>query len=790
LKRLNSAILLLCLSISIHAGIVDPRVDFLISIKEQNASAPSLAEEVLSKDVIELHVRWAGGIDADVISHFEALGAEFVQFHSGRIMNPAGYSLVKAPWSIARQIANHRAFSHTDCSWAPKVLPPLDVSAPETGATEVWEITASDGYPLTGRGGVIANFDTGIDIFHPDFFHPDGGAFEYLDIDYDGYFTPGIDVVDLNGNGIPDFGEELFFFESRVTDYSGQFGGSEAVSNMDGIYQPDWDYLFLDQNANGVRDYGPENGFDSFDPGFGEPIFILAPGFGPDLGDGDTLLKLRSSKVLATYADYVTYTRGYNLANSPSDDGSHGTGVSSIIAGGHPGSRKFTGIAPGADLLAIYRYSVDLIDGMDWAAVQGATAFLWELGGWTWQYLDGSSSVERSIDAYSELGIMQVNPTGNLNGSGKHCHFYVAPSETTEVRFHFPNRSEIEDIWCTFLWTNVPLDSVRFQLHQPGGYSTPLRNGSNPLDAGGVAYCSFSTSPRGTHSLHIVIYDGFPDTSAYYFTVSNSSCCLLADIQGYIADNISSWGGGTYFDSFVAEETNTVTWPATADSAFGVASYSPRGYGNYENSDTTAFSGMISRFSGRGYRVSDYMPLVDIAAPGNYDVWASHSSTWSDENYGGYQQFGGTSAAGPHVAGAVALINQQYPSWRQRQISELITSTARRDSITGSSYNVTWGYGRLDLDAALTAIFENETTLPTQTALIALPNPFNSTVSIISTEKISEIQIFDILGNRVDVLSSETPRAAFKWTPESIPSGIYFARALGNRQSYRIIFLK
>jgi len=759
-------------------------------LKDNAASYPAQAAEILEKEKIILHVRWESGIDRAVISELESHGAEFIRLPSGGLLNPAGYSVVKSPWELVREICEHRAFDHIDCGWFPKLVEPLDVSAPEVGATLCWETTAGDGYPLTGSGAVVANFDTGIDVFHPDFFRPDGGAFVYLDVDHSGRLTPGIDAVDLNSNGAPDFGEELTFFESYVGDAAGAHGGSDGVSNLDGIYQPDWDYLYLDENFNGKRDFGSDAGFNDFDPGFGEPLFILAPAAAPTLDDGDTLLMLGSSKIAAAYFDSITYQRDMNIVHVAADMGSHGTGVSSIIAGGFPGSRKFTGIAPEADLLAVYRYTVDYILGMDWAATRSASVFLWEMGGWVWYYMDGSSAVEQSINEYSALGISQVTPAGNLNGSAKHSHFFVAPYEIDTVRFNFPEDHDLTTIWGSFIWREMDTTNLHFVLHEPGGVADTFRTGHGSLRCGGEYGTVIDYSSRETGGFFFYFWD-IPDTSAFYFEIANSSCCLAAEMHGYISDDISSWGGGTIFDSEIAEEDFTVTWPATADSGICVASYSPRGYGNYINSDSSAYVGMLSRFSGRGYRVSDYIPLVDIAAPGNYDVWASHSSSWSDEYYGGYQQFGGTSAAGPHVAGAIALINQQYPSWTQGQIVELLTSTTRRDTITGFTYNTRWGNGRLDIGAALTTIEEGSTRFPAKTVILsATPNPFNATVAIKSSNPVLVIELFDILGRRVDILASKSPRYNFFWTPLVMPSGIYFARATGFQTSCRIVFLK
>src|SRR5258708_26719847 len=57
----------------------------------------------------------------------------------------------------------------------------------------------------------------------------------------------------------------------------------------------------------------------------------------------------------------------------------------------------------------------------------------------------------------------------------------------------------------------------------------------------------------------------------------------------------------------------------------------------------------------------------------------------------------GTSMSSPHVAGACALLMQKFgavdPTWMKQYLS----THARRDSNTGPTWNLDWGWGKLDL---------------------------------------------------------------------------------------------
>lgn len=75
----------------------------------------------------------------------------------------------------------------------------------------------------------------------------------------------------------------------------------------------------------------------------------------------------------------------------------------------------------------------------------------------------------------------------------------------------------------------------------------------------------------------------------------------------------------------------------------------------------------------------------------------------------------GTSFAAPHVTGAVALLLEVDPSLDANRIRDLLTSAARRDDFARGLPNDEWGYGKLDVYAALQQVVPPPSPTPTAT---------------------------------------------------------------------------
>jgi subtilisin family serine protease len=736
---------------------------FLRSMRE-HPHARSHLEPALSSVVdaerLVATVKFDHVLSVSEISSLEQSGIEFLRIDGKPARSDAIYP-VKMPWSLIDGMSERMDVRRIESAWRPAVIPTLDVSAPEIEADSVWTRADPLGNPLTGTGMRIADFDTGIDVFHPSFFSADGDTFDWLDVNLDGSFTPGTDCVDLNRNGLLDSNERLRFTDGWIYDAARVWGPS-IKNNMDYHYQAWWDWLYVDTNNSTSRNGGTALGYTDNDPTFGEPFFITLDDNGNGLLDvGEKLVALGTSKIYATMnAGFVERVRGTDLIDTDDDTNGHGTSVSGILAGGTPFRHRFTGIAPGAEILAGAFFSdIPISYLIPWARARGADVMLYEFGGFVFDFLDGSSLDEELITNES-ANILQVTPSGNLGRGAKHAVATVSPGDSITLEITVPvYGSAILYFYGTTLW-RTNMEDLTFRLKTPAGGQVTLDGSVWSVNNYDLWY-DFATSPRGTNKLDLYVDRGANANALglWRLTIVNAGPAP-AEIISNVADHLSAWNGGAEFLNYVSDDKN-VTWPATSDHAFVNGSYSTRGFESYAGPGFGSVPvGEISAFSGRGERI-DGWHLLDICSPGNYDVYTTRSHTDPDAyQIGSYRQFSGTSAAGPHVAAAAALVLQSNPGYTAQDAAVRLTANAATDAFTGEVYNDTWGYGKLRILPAvnLATGIEDVASGTAPPALVLdrnYPNPFNPTTWIpfyLPEDGRASVAIYDVTGALVRVI--------------------------------------
>ncbi|MGQ9494029.1 MAG: S8 family serine peptidase [Anaerolineae bacterium] len=694
--------------------VLDSTLRLLRAMREAGNAPPRL-RDLLQSEKVGVSIRFQPSLRQSKLAQMEKqLGVEFARTN-GKIVHIGTIHGARVPWDALEQLARWPGVERIDSTWKPAVASALDVSIPEIRAHQVWNSLDASGWPLTGRGVTIAIFDTGVDVFHPDLWRADGGTYSWLDVNDNGSFDAGTDAVDLNRNGFAEAIELLNFVDAT------SFLPDNIPGTNDGVFHAATDWLYNDANGNGQRDFGLARGFVEADPTYGERLFLLNDSNGNGTVDmGEVLLALGTCKVQKVLGPNGSeYTRGVNLIYAPPDQDGHGTQVCSILSGGTPGLRRYVGVAPDAKLLVANREKNAYNACISWAEENGAQVMVYAFGSWIQEFMDGSSNLERMLDAEASKGIIQVVSAGNLAAGSKHASLLLGPappSNVANVRFSIPPLLGVKDCFLNILW-RASLDALSVELVTPSGASVLLPgNNSFILADSHYIYSAHDRSPGATSRFDVWIYRGDANIVPGNWTLRlRNQTASWVNVHAYVADDVSAWEGGITFLDYV-DNMCTVTSPGTANSAITVASYSTRAR------DGTTSPGALSPFSSRGPRI-DGEWIMDVAAPGHYDISCASSKDVAGASFGQYVWFGGTSAAAPHLAGVVALLLQKNPSLSAAQVMQLLQSSARQDAYTGAIPNENWGYGKLDAWAALGAIpTPTPTPTPTLTPTIT-PTP-------------------------------------------------------------------
>ena len=255
---------------------------------------PDLPRKPTDGNLLPVSVLLAQIPSLDQVSKLESLGFELISL-KGKAIRLGRLLTGKISQDKLRLLAELPFVERVEPAFR-KVVRKATTDSDVAGIGQAYEYTDDSGLPLNGEGVTVCVDDTLVDIFHPAYFKDDGGTFTWIDVNANGSFDPGTDAVDLNANNTVDVGELLSFFDAPIN----RVGG--GLNNDDGVYQVDLDYLYNDHNGDGVRNFGPAQGFTENDPTYGEQLFYAVDQNGNNaLDEGESLVGLATSKVVKAY---------------------------------------------------------------------------------------------------------------------------------------------------------------------------------------------------------------------------------------------------------------------------------------------------------------------------------------------------------------------------------------------------------------------------------------------------------------------------------------------------------
>jgi subtilisin family serine protease len=406
----------------------------------------------------------------------------------------------------------------------------------------------------------------------------------------------------------------------------------------------------------------------------------------------------------------------------------HGTFVAGIAAGNGQSSTppgKYAGMAPEADLVVakITRdnnggggsNSSDVINAMKFIqqmATEMGKPFVINMSvGTNIGAHDGTMDQERAIDAVVDSGPGRAVcvATGNYGSSDVHASgsLFAGNGLPLGVRVNAGGTPE-------YLGVSYALaDNVTATLTRPDGISfSPVSY--NPSQIPGVS------------NQYVDIYNGLDDKRdadpsndqkgiVVFFKAaaanlgSSPTRTWTLTLQSGAVNNghFNAWIEKGNFTGFV-DASMRLSSTATSRGATSVGGFVTRS-GNREIGDYASFTATGPTADGR--------EKPDISAA-SYILYSSKSADGTSltgpqaPDNSSYLGAAGTSASTPVVAGSIALILEKKPQLTNDQIKDLIKTSSTHDSFTGAGWHERFGYGKVNVAAAIQALAPTPTETP------------------------------------------------------------------------------
>lgn len=419
----------------------------------------------------------------------------------------------------------------------------------------------------------------------------------------------------------------------------------------------------------------------------------------------------------------------------------HGTVTTGLAAGNGRAfaSGKYKGIAPEADLIIVKVTSEGALahdaqpaeasfqgcidEALTWLdsklTLLGKPVVALINSGVQWGPIDGTSAVSRKLDAVfgeNRPGRVYVGAPGDEGSYSNHAGGTYTNSAATIVRL---NKSTADTTYMQMWYTGSAPAQVTVTFDD-GTVVGPVAAGGF-LDQSGVYIIQYNpgtefypwTSTSGDRAVWIRIIGHQTGGSVrIQGTPGSGSFNVYGDPNGIVQ----------FTDHLV---TGRLTDYAASKCAVNGACYVMRN--NWTDIDGIARSQTGEGTTGQRWTGSSSGPTRDgrsygndITAPGQ-NIFGSYArnSAWATSRFnlvqdggGWYGRAGATSGSAPLLVGAVALMLQRNPNLTATQVRNFLHSTGRSDANTGTTPNVNWGWGKLDVNAAVGAVPQPAGTVP------------------------------------------------------------------------------
>lgn len=413
----------------------------------------------------------------------------------------------------------------------------------------------------------------------------------------------------------------------------------------------------------------------------------------------------------------------------------HGTHVASCAVGdgsatgnGRP-AYQYVGVAPEADIMMVNTFFTNdaIIEGVEYMfdrAGKKAAVVNLSLGSQFGPH-DGTSALDLALTDLAGPGRIIVAASGNEGDLAIHAEAVIPAGETRTFPLVIGPHTAQVGANNDFTWCEAWFDgNVSFSAESPNGQGLgplgPGQDGQQNTSQGSIIIDNTITNTvTGDREACIIFTDAIqnqvPVAGTWNIMATNNSATPV-EVDIWMGLSTLRTGSGGLADVQFSGETvsfsEMISSPASAEKVIAVGAYvTKRNWtasdnNTYGYSDSSIQPGVLAPFSSQGPLRNDVMK-PEIVAPG-----IGISAALSDDIPGGvpanvrmrdgvHVLNQGTSQAAPHVAGTVALILQDNPNYDYDAIVNVFSNTARSDVNTGTVPNNAFGYGKLDVFAAV-----------------------------------------------------------------------------------------
>ena len=154
----------------------------------------------LHQDPMQLTVRFDKPVHPKLLTSLRGVGAHIKTLPSGRPVVVGNVVSITIPKMHLMKLASVQGVVRVESAIPTMHAPPLYETSRQIQADQIWS-PASGRVGSMGEGITIADLESAWDIFHPDYFRPDGGYFVAKDTNDNGVIDDG-DSIDLDGDNI------------------------------------------------------------------------------------------------------------------------------------------------------------------------------------------------------------------------------------------------------------------------------------------------------------------------------------------------------------------------------------------------------------------------------------------------------------------------------------------------------------------------------------------------------------------------------------------------------------